>query len=189
MSHAEQSRTTESLGCPGRVSIFSVGALVRQCVSALSKRFSSESICDPLYGDTSTHREAWALGGPTHAWAQQDSPLSSQKDPQDKFQSHKSPTSILRRRSNLTGSSPKVPQSRKSDRRVHFSDPEFTVHTYCAPPGHTHLKLLTWALLVLSALMVFLLCTCWRRSQSPKEVFRSLMGEVLWGSLLWLTMQ
>ncbi|KAJ8349096.1 hypothetical protein SKAU_G00276850 [Synaphobranchus kaupii] len=162
-----------------------LSALLRQCVSALSNRLSSESICDPLYGDVTTHREAWHLGVPPHTWADLDSPHPPPEDPKNKIHV---PTSILRKRSNQTGSSPELSHGRKSDRRVHFRDPEFTVYTYCAP-GCPYLTFLTGLVLLLSILVVVLFCASWQQSQRPCEVLQAVVGKVVWGSWLWLTMQ
>ncbi|KAG5846909.1 hypothetical protein ANANG_G00119970 [Anguilla anguilla] len=165
-----------------------LSVLLRQCVSAMSNRFSSESICDPLYGNATSHREAWPLGVSPHTLPDLDHLHPSHEDPEHKVHPCKVPTSILRRKSNPIGLSPELSHSPKSGRRVHFSNPEFTVYTYCAP-GRPYLPFLSWLVLLLSVLLVLLFCTSWHQSQRPSEVLQAVMGKVVWGSWFWLTMQ
>ncbi|KAJ8409058.1 hypothetical protein AAFF_G00240790 [Aldrovandia affinis] len=126
---------------------------------------------------------------PPPTWADPTSLHPPHGDLQHKVHPCKVPTSILRSRSNLIGSSPELSHRQKSVRRVRFRDPEFTVYTYNRGSGRPHLALLTYLALLLSVLVMALFYTGWHQSQSPCEGLPAALAEVVWGCWLWLTMQ
>ncbi|MFT7801935.1 nutritionally-regulated adipose and cardiac enriched protein homolog isoform X2, partial [Arapaima gigas] len=158
-----------------------------QCVSALSKRFTTnESFSDALNGTATTHR--------VHHHHRKD-PHPTQEAPQLKMSTCKFPTSILKR-SHLSGNDTEPSHRRKSERRVRFREPENVVHDYDGSPSRPHLALFTCLFLLLSVLGVALYCTDRRRPLRVCEELEALlavyvlqMKQVVWGCWIWLTMQ
>ncbi|XP_015206396.2 nutritionally-regulated adipose and cardiac enriched protein homolog isoform X3 [Lepisosteus oculatus] len=115
------------------------------------------------------------------------------------------PTSILRKKSNFSNDDKELAHRKKSDRRVHFREPEITVHdipyydyllVYNNSTNRPHYALLTCLFILLSILGAVMYCTDKRRHLKVCEELESMlsvcfvqMKQVLWSCWIWLTMQ
>ncbi|XP_066550180.1 nutritionally-regulated adipose and cardiac enriched protein homolog isoform X3 [Amia ocellicauda] len=115
------------------------------------------------------------------------------------------PTSILRKRSNLSSHDGEATHRKRSERRVRFRDPEIIVHNipyydcllaYDDSRSRPHFALLTCMFVLLSLLGAVLFCTDRRRHLRACEELESMLivyfvqvKQVLWGCWIWLTMQ
>ncbi|XP_066550179.1 nutritionally-regulated adipose and cardiac enriched protein homolog isoform X2 [Amia ocellicauda] len=167
-----------------------------QYMSALSKTFTTtDSFSDALNGVP-----------PAKSEDRLDVRLQHQKEvlPPPEVVNHKNgipttctfPTSILRKRSNLSSHDGEATHRKRSERRVRFRDPEIIVHTYDDSRSRPHFALLTCMFVLLSLLGAVLFCTDRRRHLRACEELESMLivyfvqvKQVLWGCWIWLTMQ
>ncbi|KAM9466530.1 nutritionally-regulated adipose and cardiac enriched protein homolog isoform 2-T2 [Clarias gariepinus] len=158
-------------------------ASLGQCVSALSKTSSvPESYNNTLNSFTLSDKDP-------DLWHKDLHPPSD--TPKPKVINCKIPTSILKRTN-----APFSSQRRKTERHVHFSEPEITVHGYDSSQSRPYLALLTCLFLLLSALGLALYCTHRRRPHRACEELQAALAvyllrfkQILWGCWIWLTMQ
>ncbi|XP_015206393.2 nutritionally-regulated adipose and cardiac enriched protein homolog isoform X1 [Lepisosteus oculatus] len=176
-----------------------------QYMSALSKTFSTtDSFSDALNGVPPAKTEERS-DVRLHHKKDVPSPPDVRKQKNGIPTTCTFPTSILRKKSNFSNDDKELAHRKKSDRRVHFREPEITVHdipyydyllVYNNSTNRPHYALLTCLFILLSILGAVMYCTDKRRHLKVCEELESMlsvcfvqMKQVLWSCWIWLTMQ